>query len=78
MVLEGEQTAEFLLYLFPMTVEDDLETYSIVARIPDEMLRKVDPTNPILFAYMQTINPSIKTGFLIPKSTGATSKKRKE
>ncbi|CAI9289627.1 unnamed protein product [Lactuca saligna] len=42
------------------------------------MLKKVDPTNPILVAYMQTINPSIEMGVLLRKSTATTSKKRKE
>lgn len=78
LVPEDEQAAEFSLYHFPKTVEDDPDMFPTVARIPNGMLRKVDPTNPILVAYLQTINPSIETSFLLPKSTSGPSKKRKE
>ena len=61
LVPEGEQTADFSLYHFIKNTEDDQDMFPNVSRIPDGMLRKVDPTNPILLAYMKTVNPSIDT-----------------
>lgn len=55
-----------------------IKTFPTIARIPDGMLRKVDPKNHVLIAHMQNINPSIETSVLQKKSTGATSKKQKE
>lgn len=52
--------AEFGVYQHPKTVEDDLEVFSTFSRIPDAMIRKVDPVDPVLIAYLQTINPSIR------------------
>ena len=72
-----EQKVEFSLYHHLKTVKDDLEIFSTVARIPDAMLRKVDPSYPVMVAYLQTINPSIETGVLLPKGTGGPSKKQK-
>ncbi|CAI9290725.1 unnamed protein product [Lactuca saligna] len=48
-----------------------------VARIPNVMLQKLDPANPNLMAYLQTINPSIETGVLLPKGIAGTSKRGK-
>lgn len=39
------------------------------------MLKKVDPSNSMLMAYLQTINPSIKTGVLLPRSNEGSSKR---
>ncbi|CAI9285803.1 unnamed protein product [Lactuca saligna] len=41
------------------------------------MLRRVDPTNPVLVAYLTTINPSIGTGVLLSKDASGPSKKSK-
>lgn len=50
-----------------MTVEDDPAVFPTVARIPDAMLRKVDPSNPFQVGYLQTISCSIVTGVLLAK-----------
>lgn len=50
-VPNDEQVAEFSLYQFPKTVEKHLDMFPTVARIPDAMLRKVDPSYPLLVAY---------------------------
>lgn len=62
----GKDIAEFSMYHYPKTVENDIDVFPIVARILDAMLNKVDPTNHIFTAYLQTINPSIETGVLPP------------
>lgn len=67
---------EFVVYQHPKTMDDDSEIFPNIARIPDAMLRKVDPADPILVAYLQTINPSIETCYL-PKDVGSPSKERK-
>lgn len=70
-------TVEFGVYQHPNNLADDLEVFPTVARIPDAMLRKVDPTNPILVAYLQSVNPSVKIGVLLPKGIAASSKRCK-
>ena len=56
---------------------DDLDVFPTMAQIPDTMLRKVDPVDPVLLAYLQTINPSIENGFLLGKGVVGTSKRTK-
>lgn len=63
-----EPKAEFLKYHFLKSVEDDEEVFPSVARIPDAMLKKIDPLNPVLVAYLKTINPTIETEVLFPRS----------
>lgn len=58
-------------------MEDDLTKFPSVVRIPDAMLRRFEPTNPVLVEYLKTINPSIETGVLFPKVVGGRSKKSK-
>lgn len=65
------------MYQFPKAMEDDPNMFPSVARFLDAMLCRVDPSNPVLIAYLKTINPSIETGILLPKSTGGPSKKSK-
>lgn len=69
--------AEFGIYQHSNTVEDNSEVFPNVTRIPDVMLRKVDPSNPILVAYLQTINHTFKTSVLLPKGIAGTSKRGK-
>lgn len=68
---------KFGIHQYPKTVEDDSEGFPNVARLPDAMLRKVDPTNPILVAYLHTINPTIETVVLFPKGVAGTSERSK-
>lgn len=67
-ILDGEQNAEFLKYHFPKSVEDDYEVFPIVARILDGMLKKIDPTNSVLVAYLKHVNTSVETGILLPRT----------
>ncbi|CAI9278680.1 unnamed protein product [Lactuca saligna] len=57
---------EFAKYNFPKAVEDDVKEFPTVARIPDAMLKKVDPSNSVLMAYMQ----------IEPKKTTSPAKKK--
>lgn len=54
---------EFFIYQHPKSVEDDHVLFPIVAWILDAMLRKVDPTNPVLVTYLKTLNPDVHVGF---------------
>lgn len=64
-------------YQQPKTVEDNSKVFPNVERILDGMLRKVDPSNPFLVVYLQSINPSVEIGVLLPKGIVGTSKRRK-
>lgn len=75
MVPENEEKAEISMYHYPTTVGDSPEEFPIVARIPDAMLRKVNPANPVLVAYLQTINPCIQIRVALVKSTEGLLKK---
>lgn len=77
-VPEDDEKAAFFSHHFPNTVDDDPDMFPTVARISDGILRKVDSSDPVLVAYLKTINPSIVTNVLIPKNIGGPSKKRKE
>ena len=46
-----------------------------VARIPDAMLKKIDPSKPILVAYLKKVNPSVETRVLLSKNDEVSSKK---
>ena len=65
-------------YHFPKTVEDDSEVFLNVARIPDSMLKKVDPTNSVLVTYLKHVNPSVKTRILLKICEEGSSKKVKK
>lgn len=58
-------------------MEDDLEAFPFVARIPDAMLHKVDPAHPVLVAYLTKINPFVAIGVLLRKGIVGTSKRGK-
>lgn len=68
---------EFGIYQHPKTVEDDSDVFHSVARILDATLRKVDLTNPILVAYLTTINHMVAIGVLLPTGNEGISKCRK-
>ena len=52
-----------------------MNIFPTVARIPDEMLKKVDPPNPMLEAYSLTINTNDGIGILLTKHDEGSSKK---
>lgn len=76
LVLEGEETVEFPTYHYQKIIEDDVDIFPTVARIPDVMLQKVDPTNPVLIEYLKNVNTSVETRKLLEKSNEDSSKKR--
>ena len=45
---------DFSLYHHPKAVGDNPTEFPSIARIPDAMLRKVDPINSVLVAYLTT------------------------
>lgn len=62
-------------------VTDDHVLFPSVARIPDAMLRRIDPANLILVQYFTSVNPNVTVGVLLPKGAEGTSnhaKKNKE
>ncbi|CAI9276734.1 unnamed protein product [Lactuca saligna] len=56
-------------------MEDDVDVFPSVARIPDAMLQKVDPVNPVLVEYLTTIMPSIEAEKLLDASAEAKGDK---
>ncbi|CAI9272958.1 unnamed protein product [Lactuca saligna] len=46
---------------------DDADEFPFVVHIPDAMLRRVDPTNVVLVAYLKNIDPTVQTGILLPR-----------
>ncbi|CAI9279021.1 unnamed protein product [Lactuca saligna] len=42
------------------------------------MLKKDDPSNPVLMAYLQTISPNEESGALLPRSGEGPSKKSRK
>lgn len=58
---------EFSMYQAPKIVTDDPALFHNMARIPDVMLRKVDPDYPILVNYFSTINPDVQVGVYMQK-----------
>lgn len=44
-----DSLAEFGIYRHLKVVTDDLDVFLMVARVPDSLLRKVNPTHPALF-----------------------------
>lgn len=74
-VLVPADELEFVRYLFPKTIEDDVTIFPLVARIPNGMLKKVDPSNPVLMAYLLTISTNDETGVLLAKPDEGSSKK---
>ncbi|CAH1433804.1 unnamed protein product [Lactuca virosa] len=78
LVPADEPKAEFLKYHYPKTIEDDVSIFPTVARISDGMLKKVDPSNPVLEAYFLTINTNDGTGVLLAKRDEDSSKKSRK
>ena len=48
-----------------------------IARIPEAMLKRVDPANLVLVEYLKNINPDDETGKLLSKEDVGPSKKLK-
>lgn len=67
LVPDNEETTTFLVFRHPKTV--DAELFPTVARIPDAMLHKVDPSHPVLVSYLKTINLDIEIGVLLTITT---------
>ena len=63
-VPDYEEKAVFHMYGSPKEVHDDPTIFTTVARIPDAMLKKVDPTNNVLVSYLQSIDTTVVTGIL--------------
>lgn len=70
-----EQKVELLKYNFQKAIEDDEEMFPNIARIPDAILKRVDPTNSVLMEYLILINPNVKTSVLLAKLDEGSSKK---
>lgn len=75
---DEEETAKFMKYHFSKEVSDDVEIFTLVARIPDIILKRVDPTNAVLLEYMTTIDPTIETGKLLTKEGAGPLKKSRK
>lgn len=60
MVPTDEEKVVFHVYSCSKDVADDTDEFPIVARIPDAMLKRVDPTNTVLITYLQTIDILLK------------------
>ena len=52
LVPNNDEKVTFQSYHYPKEVLDDNDEFPIVARIPDAMLKKVDPSNLVLVAYL--------------------------
>ncbi|CAI9281661.1 unnamed protein product [Lactuca saligna] len=73
-----EQSIEFLKYNFPKKIEDDAEVFPSITRIPDAMIKCVNPTSSILMTYLASINPDEDTGILFAKPDAGSSKKSRK
>ena len=60
-VPDFEETTVFHMDGSPKEVADDPEVFTSIARIPDAMLKKVDPTNEVLVSYLQSIDTTVVT-----------------
>ena len=63
-VPDYEEKAVFHMYGSPKEVHDDPTIFTSIARIPDAMLKKVDPTNKVLVSYLQSIDTTVVIGML--------------
>lgn len=54
-----------------------MNIFPSVARIPDAMLKKVNPTHKILVKYLQKINPYVETGVLLTVEAGTSKQSNK-
>lgn len=64
-VPHGEETATITKYQFPKTITDDAQIFTSVARIPNAMLKKVNPTYKILIKYLQSLILDVETCVLL-------------
>ena len=78
LVPADEEKAIFHTYHCPKDTTDDLDEFTFAARIPDVMLKRIDPSNPILVSYLETIDTSVETGILLPQTSEKKSKKMKK
>ena len=69
-----EQNVEFSLLHTPKLVTDVLVLFPSATCIPDAMLQRIDPTNPILVQYLTYVNPNVSVRVLFPKGAKGTSK----
>ncbi|CAI9286432.1 unnamed protein product [Lactuca saligna] len=76
-VPEYEDKAVFHMYGSPKEVHDDPAIFTTVARIPDAMLKKVDPTNNVLVSYLQSIDTTVVTGMLQQEEKKKSKKSKK-
>lgn len=67
----------FQTYHYPKDVTDKAEEFPLVARIPDAMLNRVDPTNSVLVAYLKNIDPNVETGKLLPREEKKSKRLKK-
>ena len=68
----------FHTYSCPKDATDDLDVFLFAARIPDAMLKRIDPSNPVLISYLESIDSSVETGILLTQTTEKKSKKAKK
>lgn len=67
MVPSGDKTAKFWTMAAPRMFFDDPTVFPTVARIPDAMLKLVDPKHLLLVQYLALIDSSTPVGVLPPK-----------
>ena len=67
LVPNDEEKVDFQTYNYPKDVTDNAEEFPFVARIPDAMLERVDPKNPVLVPYLKNIDTNVETGKLLPR-----------
>lgn len=62
----GIEYAEFTMMTAPRVFVDDANVFLNVARIPDSMLKLIDPTNPLLVNYLLSIDSTTRIDVLPP------------
>ena len=77
LVPADEEKAIFHTYSCPKDAMDDLDEFPFATRIPDAMLKRIDPSNPVLVSYLATIDTSVETWILLPHKSEKKSKKLK-
>lgn len=77
MVPNDEERVVFQSYHYPKEVINGADDFLTVARIPDALLKRVDPTNSVLVAYLQTIDSSVLTGILLPREEKKSKRSNK-
>ncbi|CAI9260818.1 unnamed protein product [Lactuca saligna] len=67
MVPNDEEKVVFHVYSCPKDATDDAEEFPLVARIPDIMLKRVNPRNTVLLTHLKTIDITIENGILLER-----------